>query len=78
MTSVRSYQDIKSPDELEEECRYESIFQSLIEEYDPEEGDFRAYQNWCRKRARELASKRTEEEDDQQFNLDNVGRKKCN
>lgn len=62
MNSVRSYQDIKDPDELEEESRYESILQSLIEEYDPEEGDFRAYQNWCRKRARELASESMEEE----------------
>ena len=69
MYSVNSYQDIKSPDELEEESRYESILQSLIEEYDPDEGDFRAYQNWCRKRARELASKRTEEEYDQQYCL---------
>lgn len=64
MYSVNTYQDIKSPDELEEESRYESILQSLIEEYDPDEGDFKAYQNWCRKQARELASKITEEEDD--------------
>lgn len=64
MRSVNSYQDIKSPDELEEERCYESILQSLIEEYDPDEGDFKAYQNWCRKRARELASKSMEEEDD--------------
>ncbi len=63
MRSVRSYQDIKNPDELEEESRYESILQSLIEEYDPDEGDFRAYQSWCRRRARELASKSMEEEE---------------
>ncbi len=62
MRSVGSYQDIESPDELEEESRYESILQSLIEEYDPDEGDFKAYQSWCRKRARELASKSMEEE----------------
>ena len=65
MYSVNSYQDIKSPDELEEERRYESILQSLVEEYDPEEGDFRAYQNWCRKRARELASESMSEEEDE-------------
>lgn len=63
MNSVRSYQDIKGPDKLEEESRYESILQSLIEEYDPDEGDFRAYQSWCRKRARELASESMEEEE---------------
>ncbi len=62
MTSVNSYQDIKGPDELEEERCYESILQSLIEEYDPDEGDFKAYQSWCRKRARELTSKSMEEE----------------
>ena len=64
MNSVRSYQDIKGPDELEEERCYESILQSLLEEYDPEEGDFKAYQSWCRKRARELASESISEEED--------------
>ena len=64
MNSVRSYQDIKGPDELEEERCYESILQSLLEEYDPEEGDFKAYQSWCRKRARELASESMSEEED--------------
>ena len=62
MRCVNSYQDIKSPDELEEERCYESILESLLEEYDPDEGDFKAYQNWCRKRARELASKSMEVE----------------
>lgn len=63
MRCVNSYQDIKSPDELEEERCYESILESLLEEYDSDEGDFKAYQNWCRKRARELASKSMEEEE---------------
>ena len=62
MYSVRSYQDIKGPDELEEERSYESIYQSLLNEFDPEEGDFKAYQSWCRKRARELAKEREGEE----------------
>ncbi len=65
MRSADSYQSIKDPDELEEERRYESILQSLIEEYDPDEGDFRAYQSWCRKRARELASESMSEEEDE-------------
>ena len=64
MYSVRSYQDIKGPDELEEERCYECIYESLLEEYDPDECDFKVYQSWCRKRARELASKSTEEEND--------------
>ena len=64
MYSADSYQSIKGPDELEEESRYESILQSLLEEYDPDEGDFKAYQNWCRKRARELASESMEEDEE--------------
>lgn len=64
MNSVRSYQDIKGPDELEEERCYENILQGLLEEYDPEEGDFKAYQSWCRKRARELAAESMSEEEE--------------
>ena len=64
MRCADSYQSIKGPDELEEESRYESILQSLLEEYDPDEGDFKAYQNWCRKRARELASESMEEDEE--------------
>ena len=63
MRSANSYQDIRSPDELEEERRYESIYESLLNEYDPDEGDFKSYQSWCRKRARELASESMEEEE---------------
>ena len=63
MRCVNSYQDIKSPDELEEESRYESIYESLENEFDPDECDFKAYQNWCRKRARELAAKIMSEEE---------------
>ena len=62
MYSADSYQSIKGPDELEEESRYKSILQGLLEEYDPDEGDFKAYQSWCRKRARELAKEREGEE----------------
>jgi hypothetical protein len=62
MRSVNSYQDIEGEDELEEESRYESILASLLEEYDADEGDFKAYQSWCKKRARELASESMKEE----------------
>lgn len=65
MRSADSYQSIKGPDELEEERCYESILQSLLEEYDSEEGDFRAYLSWCRKRAMELASESMSEEEDE-------------
>lgn len=63
MRSADSYQSIKGPDELEEERCYESILESLLEEYDPDEGDLKAYQNWCRKRARELAKEGEKEYD---------------
>lgn len=63
MRCCNSYQEIKSPDELEEESRYESILSSLLAEYDPEEGDYKAYQSWCRKRARELVKEKGEEDD---------------
>ena len=64
MISADSYQSIKDPDELEEESRYESILQGLLEEYDPDEGSYKAYESWCRKRARELASKIMSEEEE--------------
>lgn len=61
MRSCNNYQEIKTPDDLEEERCYESIYQGLLREYDPDEGDFRAYQSWCRKRAREMMTSREEE-----------------
>ena len=64
MICCSSYQDIESPDELEEDRRYESIYESLLNEFDPDEGDFKAYQNWCRKRARELAKEKEIKEND--------------
>ena len=66
MIGLRSYQDITTPEELEEESCTESIYESLLSEFDPDEGDFKAYQSWCRKRARELASKRLEEESEEE------------
>ena len=64
MRSAESYQSIRTPEEEYEERSYESIYQSLLNEFDPDEGDFKAYQNWCRKRARELASERCREEEE--------------
>ena len=66
MRSAESYQSIRTPEEEYEERSYESIYQSLLNEFDYEEGDFKAYQSWCRKRARELASERCEEEEEEE------------
>ena len=65
MISVENYQSIKDPDELEEERCAESIYESLLNEFDPDEGDFKAYQSWCRKRAGELARERLEESEEE-------------
>ena len=66
MYSVKNYQSIRTPEELEEERCAESIYESLLSEFDPDEGDFKAYQSWCRKRARELARERLEEESEEE------------
>jgi hypothetical protein len=64
MCSCNSYQDIKTPEELEEERCAESIYEDLLSEFDPDEGDFKAYESWCRRRAWELARERLEEVED--------------
>jgi hypothetical protein len=64
MCSCNSYQDIKTPEELEEERCAESIYEDLLSEFDPDDGDFKAYQSWCRRRAGELARERLEEIED--------------
>lgn len=66
MRSAESYQSIRTPEEEYEERSYESIYQSLLNEFDYEEGDFKAYQSWCRKRARELAREQLEEESEEE------------
>jgi hypothetical protein len=66
MRSCNSYQDIKTPEQLEEDRCTESIYESLLSEFDPEECDFKSYQSWCRKRARELARERLEEESEEE------------
>lgn len=61
---LRSYQDIKGPDELEEERRAESIYESMLQDYDPDCGSFKSYQSWCRKEARRIASEEMQEEEE--------------
>lgn len=65
MICVRSYQDIKGPDELEEEDTYESILNSLLSEYDGE-GSYSAYRSWCRERASKIMEKMEQEENEEE------------
>ena len=61
---LKSYQDIKGPDELEEERRAESIYESLLQDYDPDCGSFKSYQCWARQEARRIASAEMQEEEE--------------
>ena len=54
MIGLKSYQDIRTPEELEEEREEENLYESLLSEYDPEEGNYKAYKDYCRRRAREI------------------------
>lgn len=48
MISCNSYQDIKTPEELEEEAIYESQLQEMLDEYDPDMGcTFQQYKKSC-------------------------------
>ena len=75
MYSVNSYQDIKDPSDLEDEQRYNSILSSLLEEFDPECGNYATFKQGCIREAQRIMKERAweyeEEEDDQQFSLDN-------
>ena len=68
MYSVNSYQDIKSPSDLEDEQRYNSILNSLLEEFDPECGNYASFKQGCIRQARRIMKERAweyeEEEDD--------------
>ena len=61
---LRSYQDIKIPEEIDEESRYESILESLLQDYDPDCGNYKAYLLNCRKKARRLAKLKPEDEEE--------------
>lgn len=51
---LKDYQSIKTPEELEEQMEEENLYESLLSEFDPDEGDYKAYESWCRRRAREI------------------------
>ena len=73
MYSADSYQSIKSPSDLEDEQRYNAILTSLLEEFDPECGNFETFKQGCIRQAQRIMKERAweeeEEENDQQFNL---------
>lgn len=56
MRSYDSYQDIETPEEIEEEFAFESELDSLLAEYDPAEAgncSFQQYRLTCIRRLRE-------------------------
>lgn len=63
MIGLKSYQDIKTPEEIDEDRRYNSILNNLLKEYDPDEGDYKAYKQWAMKEARKRAVETEIEED---------------
>lgn len=53
MRCAKSYQDIKTPEEIEEEQEFESELDEMLEEFDPEEAaanhcSFATYRANCR------------------------------
>ncbi|MBQ0165478.1 MAG: hypothetical protein KBT02_00035 [Treponema sp.] len=63
MRSCNSYQDIKTPEELEEEAIYESQLQDLLDEYDPDMScTFQQYKSTCIRRLRERRKKWKQQE----------------
>lgn len=64
MYSVRSYQDIKDPSDLEDEQRYNSILNSLLEEFDPECGNYATFKQGCIRQARRIMKERAWEKEE--------------
>lgn len=58
MYSVNSYQDIKDPSDLEDEQRYNAILTSLLEEFDPECGNYASFKQGCIRQARRIMKER--------------------
>lgn len=82
MYSADSYQSIKSPSDLEDEQRYNAILTSLLEEFDPECGNYATFKQGCIRQAQRMMKERAwegeEEENDQQFNLVVINQVRCN
>lgn len=57
MQCCNSYQEIKTPEDLEEEVIFESIYEELLDEWDPDEAgncSFNTFANNCRSQARRM------------------------
>ena len=68
MYSVESYQKIKDPSDLEDEQRYEAILNDLLQEFDPECGNYATFKQGCIRQARRIMKERAwenEEEEDE-------------
>lgn len=63
MYSADSYQSIKSPSDLEDEQRYNAILTSLLEEFDPECGNFATFKQGCIRQAQRIMKERAWEEE---------------
>ena len=64
---LASYQDIKTPEEIEEERNVENVYNNLLQDFDPEMGNFNSYKLWARREARkEVASWHREEEEEEE------------
>lgn len=66
MYSVNSYQDIKSPSDLEDEQRYNSILNGLLEEFDPECGNYASFKQGCIRQARRIMKERAWENEEEE------------
>lgn len=64
MYSVNSYQDIKDPSDLEDEQRYNAILNSLLEEFDPECGNYATFKQGCIRQARRIMKERAWENEE--------------
>lgn len=58
MYSANSYQDIKDPSDLEDEQRYNAILNSLLEEFDPECGNYASFKQGCIRQAQRIMKER--------------------
>ena len=64
---LASYQAIKTPEEIEEERNVEHVYNNLLQDFDPEMGDFNSYKQWARREARkEVASWHEEDEEEEE------------
>ena len=66
MYSVNSYQDIKDPSDLEDEQRYNSILNGLLEEFDPECGNYATFKQGCIRQAQRIMKEQAWENEEEE------------